>query len=80
MTLLHSIIFSHAFTFCALNFFENPLASGSENVNNMPSITFLNGITGQSIVLFGFSVGNIELIIFHSLSGIIVMTDLFLFA
>ena len=41
-------------------------------------ITFLNRITGQSIVLFGFSIGNMGLIIFRSLSEICLIAGLFL--
>ena len=44
----------------------------------IPFITFLNGIIGRPIVLFGFSVGSVELRIFHSSFEIFVMAGLFL--
>ena len=45
----------------------------------IPSNTFLNGIAGRPTLLFGFSFGNMMLILFHNSSEILVMAALFLF-
>jgi hypothetical protein len=49
-----------------------------QEIYRITSITFLNGTIGRPTI-FGFPIGNVELMIFHSLSEIFVMVGLFLF-